>query len=89
MAARRGGSPSPRSGEEIKGAASGGRKGSSPAKGGKVKGDGGAAKGGSGGGGAAAKTARTRMQELSELLEGSLISQDEFDAKRKEILAGI
>ena len=29
------------------------------------------------------------MQELSELLESQLISQDEFDSKRNEILEGI
>ena len=92
MGSRRGSSPSPRSGEESKGAAGGGRKGSSPARGGKVKGDSGTAKGSSGGGGGSGggvKTARVRMQELSELLESQLISQDEFNTKRKEILEGI
>ena len=36
--------------------------------------------------GAGAKSAKERMQELKELLDACLISQDEFDGKRQEIL---
>ena len=36
--------------------------------------------------GTGAKSAKERMQELKELLDACLISQDEFDGKRQEIL---
>ena len=40
-------------------------------------------------GGRSGRSAKERMEQLSGLLGGGLITQDEFDAKRKQILDGI
>jgi len=44
---------------------------------------------GGGGGKSAAKSVKERLGELKDLLEAELISQDEFDAKRAEIIQSL
>ena len=44
---------------------------------------------GGGGGGGGGGGARARMEELKELLSAGLVSQEEYDDKRQEILNGL